>query len=524
MLCGNPRQNQLAKISAAFLALIVLCGCASLKSTSSNRLDRPIAQADAAYRALDASNVPAYNKALESIARKVDGETPNELRNQLEYVGVTLDQPNIRLPLARYHVAPRSRMTDSSSSLGVPMLLDYDTSNAPFYPRDGLTISATVVYRRVHNEPHLSLLTANSIELNGSTYPVKIDKAAPITAMARRGRHVASSGFRNMLRPAGLREGPGIYLTEPYDPNKITLLIVPGLQSTPFAFVDLMRAIRLDPEASKHVQVWTFLYATGTPVLFNALELRQQLEKTISLLDPHNRDFATKHIIVLGHSMGGLMVHTLVSSSSEKLWNALFVVPPHRLKGNETVIRRLADGLHFRQNRRVVAVIFAATPHRGSNLAESWIGRIGASLIHLPSGLQSDALDVVSKNPDAATPKAKAFHREMNFTSVHTLSPRDPALQALADLPIGVPFYSIIGQHAAGPLQTSSDGVVPYSSAHLEGAANELVVHSGHGVYENPDAQREVIRVLRQEIREERPTDKKIAPTADKKFFAWTPQ
>jgi len=56
-----------------------------------------------------------------------------------------------------------------------------------------------------------------------------------------------------------MRERPGIYLTEPYDPNKITLLLVRGLQSTPFAFVDLMKAMRLDPEVSKRVQVWTFL-------------------------------------------------------------------------------------------------------------------------------------------------------------------------------------------------------------------------------------------------------------------------
>ena len=65
--------------------------------------------------------------------------------------------------------------------------------------------------------------------------------------------------------------------------------------------------MRRDPEVSAHFQVWTFLYATGTPVLFNALELRQQLEKTIRDLDPNDHDFATRHIVVLGHSMGGLM-------------------------------------------------------------------------------------------------------------------------------------------------------------------------------------------------------------------------
>ena len=127
------------------------------------------------------------------------------------------------------------------------MLLDYDTSRAPLYPRDGLFISATAVYRRINGEPHLSLITTqNAIELNGSAFALSRDDVAPIAAMSRRGRYVARSGFRNMLRPASMRERSGIFLTEPYDPKKAIVLMVPGLQSTPFAFVDLMKAMRRD--------------------------------------------------------------------------------------------------------------------------------------------------------------------------------------------------------------------------------------------------------------------------------------
>jgi triacylglycerol esterase/lipase EstA (alpha/beta hydrolase family) len=310
-----------------------------------------------------------------------------------------------------------------------------------------------------------------------------------------------------MLRPDSMRERSGIFLTEPYDRNKTIVLMVPGLQSTPFAFVDLMEAMRRDPEVSARFQVWTFLYGTGTPVLFNALRLRQELEKTIRDVDPHDHDFATKHIVVLGHSMGGLSAHTLVSSSGDKLWNSLFVVPAQRLRGDKEVICMLTDGLHFRRNPRVVRAIFVATPHRGSNLAESWIGHIAASLIRLPRSLQTDIVGVLSANQDAATPAAKAFDREMNFSAVHTLSPRDPALQALADLPVEVPFHSIVGQNNGGAVATSSDGVVPYASSHLDRASSELVVRSGHSVCENRDAQREVIRILHLELQCEKRTN-----------------
>lgn len=500
---------RLTKTSGSLLALLFLSSCASLRSTSSNRLDEQIAQADAAYRTLGAGHVTDYNNAVAALARQIDGKTPAELHSALDPVHVKVDQPKIQLPLARYHLASRSRLPNESAGVGIPMLLNYDTSRAPLYPRDGLLCSATAVYRRVNGEPHLSLISGKTtIELNGSTFALNRDDAAPIAAMSRRGRSVARSGFRNMLRSTSMRERTGIFLTEPYDPNKAIVLIVPGLQSTPFAFTDLMKAMRRDPEVSAHFQVWTFLYGTGTPVLFNALRLRQELEKTIRNVDPGDHDFAARHIVVLGHSMGGLSAHTLVSSSGEQLWNSLFLLPPQRLRGDRQVIRRFADGLHFRRNPGVVRAIFVATPHRGSNLAESWIGHIAASLIHLPTSLQTDIVGVVSANHDAATPAAKAFNREMNFSSVHTLSPRDPALHALVDLPIEVPFHSIIGQTHPGAVETSSDGVVPYPSSHLDGASSEMVIRSGHSVCEKPEAQREVIRILRLELnREKRSTE-----------------
>ena len=95
----------------------------------------------------------------------------------------------------------------------------------------------------------------------------------------------------------------------------------------------------------------------------------------------------------------------------------------------------------------------------------------------------------------------------MNFSAVHTLSPRDSTLHALVDLPIEVPFHSIIGQNKSGAAETSSDGVVPYVSSHLDGASSELVVRSGHSVCENRDAQLEVIRILRLELHREKRTN-----------------
>lgn len=499
----NHKIMRWTKIGASLLTLFFVAACASVRSTSSRQLNQHIAQADAAYRNLNNhGDTSAYNNAVAFVVRDIDDRTPNELRVQLEALGVKLDQPEIKLPLAHYHLVSGLRLSNESGQVGVPMLLDYDTANAPCYPREGLLVSATAVYRRFHNKPHFSLLAAkNTIELNGSTYPLNIDNVAPIAEMTRRGQRVARAGFGSMLDSAKMPVKTGIFLTQPYDPNKIPILLVHGLQSTPFAFVSLVDAIRRDPELNQRFQVWTFLYATGSPVMFNALELRRELDKTITALDPHDHDFATRHIVVLGHSMGGLLAHTLVSSSGEKIWNALFEVSPQQLRGDPAMIRRLSDALHFRRNPRVVRAIFAATPHRGSKLAESLVGQIGASLIRLRSDVQTDIVTVLSNNRDVLTPSAHFFDRNMNFTSVHTLSPRDPALNALVGLPIEVPCHSIIGQKHAGPVERQSDGVVSYTSSHLDGVASEILVRSGHNVCENPDAQREVLRILRLEFR-----------------------
>ena len=47
------------------------------------------------------------------------------------------------------------------------------------------------------------------------------------------------------------------------------------------------------------------------------------------------------------------------------------------------------------------------------------------------------------------------------------------------------------------PLAESSDGVVPYASAHLDGALSEKVIPSWHSVQESPQAILEIRRILR---------------------------
>ena len=72
-------------------------------------------------------------------------------------------------------------------------------------------------------------------------------------------------------------------------------------------------------------------------------------------------------------------------------------------------------------------------------------------------------------------------------------------LDTLVDLPLNpsVTYHTIVGnQGKQVPLENSSDGVVPYLSAHVDGAASEVVVPSGHSATGHPRTVEEIRRIL----------------------------
>jgi hypothetical protein len=78
------------------------------------------------------------------------------------------------------------------------------------------------------------------------------------------------------------------------------------------------------------------------------------------------------------------------------------------------------------------------------------------------------------------------------------MNPSSGYIQALAAIPVapGVHAHSIIGVKGDGPVEEGDDGVVKYTSAHLDGVESELVIRSDHSVQWAPDAIEEVRRIL----------------------------
>jgi hypothetical protein len=78
------------------------------------------------------------------------------------------------------------------------------------------------------------------------------------------------------------------------------------------------------------------------------------------------------------------------------------------------------------------------------------------------------------------------------------MSPKNPAMLALADIPVApnIKAHSIIPVLGGGELSTGRDGVVAYKSAHVDYVESELVVQGGHSCQNLPSTIEEVRRIL----------------------------
>jgi pimeloyl-ACP methyl ester carboxylesterase len=246
---------------------------------------------------------------------------------------------------------------------------------------------------------------------------------------------------------------------------------------------------RADPWIRKHYQFWVFSYPSGYPYPYSAMLLRHDLDG-IARTFP-NRKF----VILVGHSMGGMISRLMIAESGDKLWRDFFGATPARTPLSGETRQLLEKYFVFNHRAEVRRVIFISTPHHGSSLAAGWIGRIGSALVRAPRFMVSAYAS--AKPLLIADPAARQLNRVPN--SVDTLDPSDRFVLAVNKLPLvpGVPYHSIIGDRGRGDTPNSSDGVVPYWSSHLDGARSELIVPSAHPALRNGEAIKEVERILK---------------------------
>src|SRR5260370_39624461 len=248
------------------------------------------------------------------------------------------------------------------------------------YPTSGITLGLTAVKEERRGQvPLLKLYDAfdpSVVRSSNSSHPIAANYTATLAVFNSHARKVAGSTAGSFIRPDNPRFATGIYLIQPYDPNKIPILFVHGLISSPISWQNLTNDLCSDPKILEYYQPWFFLYPTGEPVLESAEQLREDLQATQRLFDPKGTAVASHHVVVIAHSMGGLLAHTLVSDSVDALWNAFANKPFNGLSLPVAAKHLLSGDFFFRHQSGVDRVILLAVPHRASRLAAGIVGSI----------------------------------------------------------------------------------------------------------------------------------------------------
>src|SRR6266496_161451 len=331
-------------------------------------------------------------------------------------------------------------------------------------------------------------LRTERITLNRQVFPLAADFDAPTALLIARERP-ERLGLSRVMNPGAYADTAMLTRLQQFDPARTPVIFVHGLQETGASWAPMIDSLRDDPAIRKHYQFWYFSYPSGYPYPYAAALFRQDLDGIERAFPDHKR------IVLIGHSMGGMICRLMITDAGNKIWRDFFATPPAKTPLASDTRKLLEEALVFNHRPDVPRVIFISTPHRGSELATNWIGRIGAALVRTPRLFTS--IYAAAKPLLIADPAARPLNRMPN--SVDTLEPNDRFVEAVNKLPItpGIPYHSIMGDRGRGDTPNSSDGVVPYWSSHLQGAQSELIVNSDHGAQYNPDAIREVERILK---------------------------
>ncbi|HEU5394726.1 MAG TPA: alpha/beta hydrolase, partial [Candidatus Methylomirabilis sp.] len=258
-----------------------------------------------------------------------------------------------------------------------------------------------------------------------------------------------------------------------------------------------------DPAIRTRYQIWAFRYPTGDPILVSASRFRAALAEARKTFDPDGKSRALRHMVVVGHSMGGLLASLQVRASAGRLWDRVSSTPFEDLGIPEEDRAFLRPLFFFERNPDIRRVVFLATPHRGTEMAEGFFARLGSSLVRVAgqTGSAADALrKALSADPGRRVPPR--FLESM--TGIDGLRPDNPFLGEIVGLPFpaDVAAHSILGNREAAGAPGGTDGVVPYGSAHLEGVKTERIVKSEHDVQVRPETIGELRRILREHLAE----------------------
>ena len=418
--------------------------------------------------------------------------------------------------VSTYEIASGLTNHHHSFGLGVPLIAirrrNAGNSAAEKYYPPGLSFAATAFMRvepdttpdnaNVHRcvlELYDPLLSTN-VEICNRLVPLEADITTPLAFFLDDPQFQETDTSTIALFDPGTTKGfKGLFMVEPYDPTRIPVVMVHGLWSSPTTWMEMLNDLRAFPEIRQKYQFWFFQYPTGQPFWTSASQMRDTLAQLRADLDPRGENPNLDQMVLVGHSMGGLVSRMQTIESGDLFWNLLGKVPIERISASEEERSKLAKCFYFHPNPSVRRVITLGTPHHGSDFADDATRYFGRKFITLPKMMTDLTNKLIRENPDGF----KNTDLLTMTTSIDSLAPDCPIFGALNAAQAGpnVQYHTVIGvvpkDTWVGYFSEEGDGVVGKQSAMLAAAVSEKIVPAGHtDVHRYPLSILEVRRIL----------------------------
>lgn len=277
----------------------------------------------------------------------------------------------------------------------------------------------------------------------------------------------------------------GLYMIQPYDPDKIPVVMVHGLWSSPMTWMEALNDLMADASIRDRYQFWFYLYPSGEPFLKTAADLRADLNEVQTTFGASQ---SLENMVVVGHSMGGLIARLLTIDSGDRFVASVSDDPAGLRR--DPAFQQVSHQYVFSSQPNVRRVVTIGTPFRGSKFANPFSQSALRKLINLPTDTIHDAARVVANSSGWFVPPR---------TSLDSLSADSPVLRVVATSPASkeVHYHNVAGVIRSRWLKEETDGVVTLVSARREDVESELVVDANHGdVHRHPLTILELRRIL----------------------------
>lgn len=340
----------------------------------------------------------------------------------------------------------------------------------------------------------------DEVKVAGQGYLLTANYSAPYGLWLAE-NNLGGTGYKTLIDRKEQLSMPHLFMLEPYNPNKKIIIFIHGLASSPEAWIALTNDILGDESLRQHYQVWQVFYSTNMPILESRAQIYALLKQAFAMHD--SNDAAMKDAVLIGHSMGGIISRLIMGQGDirQQAVQAINTDEAHDFIYSPAVSKRFI----FQPIDQINRVIFIATPHKGTAYADRWFTLALRKVIHLPHKFLSAAELAVTEKKINIHQMKNSLASGIIENGPSDLSYQSKFMKMSQDIQPaqGLAYHSIIGNltQSQDP-NKMTDGIVPYTSSHLDGALSEKIIQGGHSIQEQPEAILELRRILKLHAKE----------------------